>query len=156
MNASALEIRIDDLGGREIKELLMEHLRSLAEVTPPESRHALHLDELRQADITFWSVWEGHEVVGCGALKHLNAEHGEIKSMRTAAVHVRKGVASKVLEHIIAEAKQRGYRRLSLETGAIPYFQPAHSLYRKFGFNNCPPFADYIEDPNSLFMTREL
>ena len=156
MNASALEIRIDDLSGREIKELLMEHLRSLAEVTPPESRHALNLDELCKPDITFWSVWKGPEVVGCGALKQLNAEHGEIKSMRTASAHVRKGVASKVLEHIIAEAKRRGYRRLSLETGAIPYFQPAHSLYRRFGFSDCPPFADYIEDPNSLFMTREL
>lgn len=154
--SAALEIRIDDLSGHEIKKLLMEHLSSLAEVTPPESRHALNLDELRKPDIIFWSVWEGREVVGCGALKHLDAQHGEIKSMRTAPAHVRKGVASKVLEHIIAEAKSRGYRRLSLETGAMPYFRPAHSLYRKFGFNHCPPFASYVEDPNSLFMTMEL
>ena len=153
---AALEIRIDDLSGGEIEKLLMEHLRSLADVTPPESRHALNLDELRKPDITFWSVWQGHEVVGCAALKELDAGHGESKSMRTASAHVRKGVASRILEHIIAEAKQRGYRRLSLETGAMPYFRPAHSLYRKFGFSNCPPFASYIEDPNSVFMTKEL
>lgn len=156
MNTPAFEIRIDDLNGREIQELLMEHLRALAEITPPESRHALNLDELRKPDITFWSVWEQHELVGCGALKHLDAGHGEIKSMRTASAHVRKGVASKVLEHIIAEAKRRRYRRLSLETGATAHFHPAHSLYRKFGFSDCPPFANYIEDPNSLFMTKEL
>ena len=153
---TALEIRIDDLSGCEIGKLLMEHLRSLADVTPPESRHALNLDELRKPEVTFWSVWQGQEVVACAALKQFDAGHGEIKSMRTASAHVRKGVASRVLEHIIAEAKRRGYRRLSLETGAMPYFQPAHGLYRKFGFSNCPPFASYVEDPNSVFMTKEL
>jgi putative acetyltransferase len=151
-----LEIKIDDLSGPDIGELLAEHLRSLAEVSPPESRHALNLDELRKADITFWSVWQGHEVVGCGALKELGVEHGEIKSMRTAAAHLRTGVGTTLLEYIISEAKARGYRRLSLETGAMPYFEPAHRLYRKFGFRNCRPFADYIEDPNSVFMTKEL
>jgi putative acetyltransferase len=118
--------------------------------------HALNLDELRKPDITFWSVWQGQTIVGCGALKELDDRHGEIKSMRTAAAHVRKGVASRILEHIISEAKRRGYRRLSLETGALPYFKPAQSLYRKFGFTNCAPFADYAEDPNSVFMAREL
>lgn len=156
MSASAFEIRIDDLSGFQIEKLLTEHLRSLAAVTPPESRHALNLDELRKPDITFWSVWEGHEIAGCAALKHLDARHGEVKSMRTASAYLRKGVGSKVLEHIIAEARQRGYRRLSLETGSMPYFRPAHGLYRKFGFSKCPPFANYIEDPNSLFMTKEL
>jgi putative acetyltransferase len=151
-----LEIKIGDLSAPEIAGLLGEHLRSLAEVTPPESRHALNLDELRKPDITFWSVWHGQEVVGCGALKELDADHGEIKSMRTAAAHLRKGVASMLLKHIIAEAKRRGYRRLSLETGAMPYFKPAQSLYSKFGFRPCPPFAGYVEDPNSVFMTKEL
>jgi putative acetyltransferase len=151
-----LEIKTGGLGAPEITELLAEHLRSLAEVTPRESMHALHLDELRGTDITFWSIWHGQEVIGCGALKELDAGHGEIKSMRTAKAHLRKGVASRVLEHIIAEAKRRGYRRLSLETGAMPYFKPAQNLYRKFGFTNCSPFADYAEDPNSLFMTMEL
>lgn len=156
MNTAKLEIRIDGLRGPEIVELLTEHLRSLAEVTPPESRHALNLDELRKPDITFWSVWQGQAVVGCGALKELTPEHGEIKSMRTAKAHLRKGVARTLLEHIITEAKRRGYRRLSLETGAMPYFEPAHRLYHKFGFRTCPPFTGYVEDRNSVFMTMEL
>jgi len=154
--APEFEIRIDDLSGLEIAELLSEHLRSLAEVTPACSRHALNLGELREPNVTFWSVWQGSEVVGCGALKELDAKHGEIKSMRTATAHLRKGIATIVLEHLISEAKRRGYRRLSLETGAMPYFGPAHALYQKFGFRTCPPFAGYIEDPNSVFMTREL
>jgi putative acetyltransferase len=156
MTLSQVEIKIDDLSGPEIAELLTEHLRSLAEVSPPESRHALNLGELRKPDITFWSVWRGDEVIGCGALKELNAEHGEIKSMRTATAHVRKGVATILLEHIISEAKRRRYGRLSLETGAMPYFTPAQRLYRKFGFTICAPFAGYREDPNSVFMTKEL
>src|SRR5882724_11000747 len=112
MNTPMLEIKIDDLGGPEIAELLREHLRCLAEVSPVESRHALNLDELRKPDVTFWTVWEGRELVGCGALKELDGEHGELKSMRTANAHVRKGVASRLLEHIISEARRRGYRRL--------------------------------------------
>jgi putative acetyltransferase len=153
---NALKVKLDDLSGPESARLLTEHLRALAEVTPMESRHALNLDELRKPDITFWAVWQGHEVVGCGALKRLDAARGEIKSMRTAAGHLRKGVASMVLEYILAEARRRGYRRLSLETGAGAYFTPAHQLYRKFGFQPCAPFADYVSDPNSVFMTREL
>ena len=156
MNPDRLEIRIDDLRGPEIAELLMEHLRSLAEVSPPGSMHALDLDKLRKPEITFWSLWQGNEVVGCGALKELNPTHGEIKSMRTAAAHLRKGRGSMLLQHIIAEAQRRGYQRLSLETGATDYFKPAHTLYRKFGFIVCSPFADYVEDPNSVFMTKEL
>jgi len=151
-----MEIRVDDLSGAEIAELLTEHLRSLAQVSPPESRHALNLDGLRKPEVTFWSVWQGRELVGCGALKELDREHGEIKSMRTAKAHLRKGVAAKILEHIISEAQRRGYRRLSLETGAMEYFRPAHSLYRKFGFRNCAPFGDYRTDPNSIFMTRDI
>lgn len=155
MNAS-YEIVSDDLNGPEIIELLMEHLRCMAAVSPPESTHALNLDGLRQPAVTLWSVWQNRELMGCGALKELSAEHGEIKSMRTASAHLRKGVGGFVLQHIISVAQQRGYRRLSLETGAKPYFEPAHSLYRKFGFKEGPPFAQYREDPNSLFMTKEL
>src|ERR1041384_2395087 len=151
-NRPEMKIRVDDLSGPEIAEFLREHLRSLAEVSPPESRHALNLDELRKPGLTFWSVWEGGEVVGCGALKELDPQHGEIKSMRTAAAHLRKGVGSAVLKHIILEAKRRGDRRLSLETGSMPYFAPAHALYRKFEFEQCAPFGDYLQDPNSLFM----
>jgi putative acetyltransferase len=154
--AVGLHIKTDDLRGPEIAALLSEHLQSLATITPPGSMHALNLDALRQPEVTFWSVWQQRELVGCGALKELTAGQGEIKSMRTARAHLRKGVAAKVLEHIIAEANRRGYGRLSLETGASEHFEPARSLYRKFGFQPCPPFASYGEDPNSVFMTREL
>jgi transcriptional regulator with XRE-family HTH domain/GNAT superfamily N-acetyltransferase len=156
LRTSGLEIRLDALRGPEIAALLAEHLRCMAEVSPPESRHALNLDKLRTPEITFWTVWQGKELAGCGALKQLDAQHGEVKSMRTATAYLRKGVASLLLEHLISEAKRRGYRRLSLETGAMRYFKPAHKLYRKFGFRNCPPFNGYIEDPNSVFMTKEL
>jgi len=118
--------------------------------------HALDMDGLRQPEITFWSVWEGEELVGCGALKELDTQHAEIKSMRTASAHLRKGVASRLLQHIIEEAKRRHYRRLSLETGSMDSFEPARRLYAKFGFKHCEAFANYVEDPNSVFMTKEL
>ncbi len=156
MNNTNLQIKVDDLRGPEIAELLAEHLRCMHEVTPLKSVHALNLEKLRQPAITFWSVWDGAELAGCGALRELSAEQGEIKSMRTASAHLRKGVGSAVLQHIITEAKRRGYRRLNLETGVFDYFRPAHALYRKFGFQPCGPFADYQEDPNSVFMTKEL
>jgi putative acetyltransferase len=151
-----MEIKIDDLRGSAIAELLQAHLQSMSAISPPESMHALDIDALRQPDITFWSVWEGDELAGGGALKELDTQHAEIKSMRTASAHLRKGVASKLLEHIIKEARRRNYRRLSLETGSMKSFEPAHRLYAKFGFIYCGPFADYIEDPNSVFMTKEL
>lgn len=149
-----MEIRIDDLGGSDIARLLDEHLACMARVSPPESRHALNLDGLRQPDVTFWSAWQGQDLVGCGALKELGPTHGEVKSMRTATAHLRKGVASALLQHIIVEAKRRGYQRLSLETGSMDYFKPAHELYYKFGFRRCAPFAGYVDDPNSVFMSR--
>src|ERR1051325_9177909 len=151
-----MEIRIDDLKGPEIAQLLDEHLQCMAAVSPPESRHALNLDGLRVPDVTFWTVWQDKQLAGCGALKQLDAEHGEIKSMRTAQAWLRQGVASLLLEHIISEARHRSYRRLSLETGAMKYFEPARSLYRKFGFSTCAPFGNYRKDPNSVFMTKEL
>jgi putative acetyltransferase len=151
-----VDIRVDDLTGPEIADLLREHLRHMHELTPAESVHALPIAALRAPEVTFWSVWEGRELMGCGALKELEPRHGEIKSMRTVARHLRKGVAAALLEHILAEARRRAYRRLSLETGAPAAFEPARTLYAKFGFQTCGPFADYIEDPNSVFMTREL
>ena len=111
-----MRIKLDDLTRPEIAELLKEHLASMFLHTPPESVHALPIEGLRSPDITFWSVWENGELLGCGALKELDPQHGEIKSMRTASAHLRKGVARAVAHHIIAEAKRRGYRRLSLET----------------------------------------
>ena len=151
-----MEIRVDDLRGPEIARLLEEHLRNMYEVSPPESVHALDLEALRRPEITFWSVRQGPELLGCGALKELDARHGEIKSMRTAAPHLRKGVAASLMRHILEEARRRSYRRLSLETGSMAAFAPARNLYASFGFQPCGPFADYVDDPNSTFMTREL
>jgi putative acetyltransferase len=151
-----MEIRIDDLRGPEIAALLTEHLECMAQVSPPESRHALDLERLRQPGITFWTVWAGEELSGCGALKEIDWTHGEVKSMRTAKTHVRRGVASMLLQHIIAEAKRRGYRRLSLETGSMAYFEPARILYRKAGFKECAAFVGYKPDPNSVFFTMEI
>ena len=151
-----MQIKIDDLTGSEIHQLLQEHLRSMELHSPPESRHALGIEELRKPEITFWTVWENGELLGCGALKELDARHAEIKSMRTASAHLRKGVARKLLDHILEEAARRGYSRLSLETGSQEAFEPARRLYANFGFTYCEPFADYVEDPNSVFMTREL
>ena len=150
------EIRADDLSGPEVAALLQEHLASVALHSPPESVHALDLEALRTPEVSFWSVWQGSELVGCGALKELDASHGEIKSMRTASSHLRKGAAATLLEHIVNVARKRAYRRLSLETGSMEAFAPARALYARFGFEPCGPFADYVEDPYSVFMTREL
>ena len=151
-----MNIRVDDLTRTEVIDLIRKHLQGMAQHSPPESVHALGLEALRKPNVTFWSVWDGSLLMGCGALKELTATHGEIKSMRTAKAHLRKGVATMLLEHIISEAKRRGYCRLSLETGSMQYFEPAHRLYCKFGFRTCPPFDGYAEDPNSVFMTKEL
>ena len=124
--------------------------------SPPESIHALDLDALRKPDITFWTARENGELLGCGALKQLDPHRGEVKSMRTSTEHLRKGVARKMLEHMINEAKDRGYSRLSLETGSMAAFEPARQMYSSFGFSFCGPFADYIEDPNSVFMMLEI
>jgi len=151
-----VHIKIDDLSGPEIHELLDEHLASMRRHSPPESVHALPIEGLRKPEITFWTVWENGELLGCGSLKELDAQHGEIKSMRTAARHLRKGVARTLLRHIIGEATRRGYRRLSLETGSMEVFESARQLYARHGFIVCEPFADYVEDPNSVCMTKEL
>lgn len=151
-----MEIRRDDLRGPEIKALLEEHLRSMVELSPPESVHALDLEKLRRPEITFCTAWKGRELLGCGALKELDRAHGEVKSMRTAKPHLRKGVAAAMLEHIVGEARKRNYQRLSLETGAPDAFLPARRLYERFGFSYCAPFAEYAEDPYSIFMTLAL
>ena len=151
-----MDIIVDDLSSPEIRALLDEHLANMRSISPPESTHALPIEGLRKPDVTFWTAWENGELLGCGALKELDAEHGEIKSMRTVSRHLRKGVAKALLEYIIAEAGRRGYRRLSLETGSMIEFEPARQLYARAGFVYCLPFADYIEDPNSVFMEREL
>lgn len=151
-----MKIEIDNLTRPEIHKLLQDHLQSVALHSPPESVHALDLEALRQPEITFWTVWEDGELLGCGALKELDPRHAEIKSMKTSSRHLRKGVATNLLKHILEEAKRRGYSRLSLETGSMEAFAPARQFYAKFGFKYCGPFADYVVDPNSIFMTREL
>jgi len=151
-----MQIRIDDLQGPEIAALLEDHLHSMTLHSPPESIHALDLDKLRKPEITFWTLWENGELLGCGAIKELDPTHAELKSMKTDSKHLRKGVAEKLLVHIIEEARRRGYERISLETGSMDAFVPARKLYEKYGFEECGPFGDYVPDANSLFMTKEL
>ena len=149
-------IKIDDLTGDDVIGLLNEHLRGMSQNSPPESVHTLNIADLQKPEITFWSAWEEMNLVGCGALKELDKLNAEIKSMRTTSFYLRKGVAQKILHHIMNQAKKRNYQRLSLETGSMAAFEPARKLYASFGFVYCEPFADYVVDPNSLFMTREL
>lgn len=151
-----MRIEVDDLTHPQVIALLEEHLANMYELSPPESVHALDLGKLRQPEITFWSAWEGDALIGCGALKELSPTHGEIKSMRTPQAIRRRGAGRAVLAHIIDVAKQRGYDRLSLETGSQPGFAPALALYTSFGFTGCGPFAGYREDPHSFFMTLPL
>jgi len=151
-----MDIRLDDLRGPEIARLLQEHLQDMALHSPPESIHALDLDALRRPEISFWCAWDGEALLGCGAIKELDARHGEIKSMRTALAHRRKGVGVRLLQHLLDEADQRRYERVSLETGSMAAFAPAHRLYSSFGFERCGPFADYVEDPYSIFMSKRL
>ena len=122
----------------------------------PGSAHALDLGALKSPDIQFWSAWEGDQVIGIGALKRLSENHAEIKSMHTQSAHRRKGVGSVMLRHVVSAARQSGYIRVSLETGSWPYFTAARELYKRYGFVECPPFADYCPDRNSVFMTLEL
>lgn len=148
-----MQIRIDDLTSPEIAELLQEHLRDMYAASPPESVHALDLNKLRKPEITFWCAWEGNDLLGCGALKELDSSHAEIKSMRSANRFRGMGVGKKMLEHILQVASERKYERLSLETGTQDFFIPARKLYERYGFEYCEPFADYVEDPYSAFMT---
>lgn len=151
-----MKIKIDDLKGKAVARLLQEHHQDMLNHSPPESVHALDIEKLRSPDIIFWTGWIDGELAGCAALKQLNTEHSEIKSMRTSTTHLRQGVANKLLQHLITEAKNKGYKKISLETGSMVAFSPAKELYKKFGFRECEPFADYQEDPYSVFMTMVL
>lgn len=159
-----MDIRIDPLHNPQILALLHEHLAHMHSQSPPESVHALDVDALRQPDITFWSAWDGDTLLGCGALKalaprwcrHPDQAEGEIKSMRTKAVHRGQGVAAAIVQTILAQAQARGYYRLNLETGSQDGFAAARRLYARHGFTRCGPFADYTDDPNSVFMTLAL
>ncbi|GHA81549.1 GNAT family N-acetyltransferase [Cognatilysobacter bugurensis] len=149
-----MDIRSGDLEHPAVVALLRGHLSELAGLSPAGSVHALGLERLRAADITFWSAWDGDALLGCAALRQLDALHGEVKSMRTATPHRGRGVAAELLLHLIDEAHRRGYERLSLETGTSAEFAAAHRLYARSGFTDCGPFGDYRPDPHSRFMTR--
>ncbi len=151
-----MKIITDDPGRSPVRELLEAHLAGMHDATPPESVHALDIDGLRAPEITFWTVWDGEELLGCGALKELDDTHGEIKSMRTADEHLGKGVASHLMDNLLDVARERGYTRLSLETGSGGPFEAALRFYEKYGFEYCGPFADYKPDPFSRFMTLSL
>jgi putative acetyltransferase len=151
-----LRFELDDLSRSEVHRLLEEHLADMHATSPPESIHALDLRELRSAAVEFWSAWEGTELRGCGALKDLGGGDVELKSMRTAPAARGKGVGTEMLRHLLKVAAGRGYRRVWLETGSQDFFAPARRLYARHGFTPCEPFADYVPDPNSVFMTLHL
>lgn len=151
-----MDIRLDDLSGPEIAAFLDEHMDEMKAVTPPESIHALSLKGLQGPAVTMWTVWEATELIGCGAIMELDTLHAELKSMRTSAAWRGQGVASALLAHLLREARNRGYRRVSLETGSMAHFEPAREFYLKHGFQYCGPFATYADDPSSVFMTMEL
>ena len=165
-------ITLDDLTGAEIIALLQQHLHDMHLTSPPESVHALDLSGLKAAEVSFWTLWLSppatpgkdpatdaqplQQLAGCGALKQLDSQSAEIKSMRTAESFRRQGVAAAMLTHLIETARARGYQRLYLETGSMAYFAPARALYLRYGFTECEPFADYVLDPNSVFMVKQL
>jgi putative acetyltransferase len=151
-----MKIVIDDLSGPQIAAFLHAHVAEMKKVTPPQSVHALDLEGLRLPAVTFWSVLDGDTIAGCGAIKELDSISAEVKSMRVAPASKRQGIASGLLTHMAEEARRRGYRRLSLETGSLPYFAPARALCARHGFTECGPFASYSEDPNSVYMTMAL
>lgn len=150
-----MEIKVDDLSGEVIK-LLEEHLADMYATSPPGSVHALDVNALKSAEITFFSGWSNGELMGCVAIKELDSSHVELKSMRTSSHARNSGVASKLLKHVLNIASSNGYQTISLETGSQEFFKPARNLYEKFGFSYCEPFGGYELDPNSQFMTRAL
>lgn len=156
MKLDKLNIRIDELSDQRVIRFLQDHLQLMREITPPGCVHALDIDALKRPEVTFWTVWDEQTLICCGALKELDPQHAELKSMRTAPAHLEQGVASVLLNHIISEAKKRNYKRLSLETGSYEAFVPARKLYEKFGFDYCGPFSDYATSSNHVFMTIQL
>jgi putative acetyltransferase len=144
-----------DFSDPRVIALLETHLINARAETAPGSAHALDLNGLQSPDVSFWTIWEDEALLGIGALKRLSGDHGEIKSMHTAQSVRGRGVGSAILRHIIATARARGMSRVSLETGSWEYFRPARALYASHGFVECPPFADYVSDPNSIFMSLD-
>jgi putative acetyltransferase len=153
---TTISIQPGDLADARVIRLLTDHLTDMFATSPAESVHALDVTGLAVPEVAFWTIADGDELLGCVALKELDAEHGELKSMRTDAAARGRGLGARLLDHVLAESARRGYRRVSLETGSQEFFRPARTLYAKYGFRECGPFGDYRLDPNSVFMTLEL
>jgi putative acetyltransferase len=151
-----MDIEIDNPTRPDVMELLGEHLADMYATSPPESVHALDVEALTAPGVTFWTARRDGVLVGCGALKELDPDHGELKSMRTTAAARGTGVGKALLVYLVAEGRSRGYSRLSLETGTQEYFAPARGLYAGQGFTGCGPYADYAEDPHSAYFTLVL
>ena len=153
---STTDIQLGDLADERVLRLLDGHLADMFATSPVESVHALDVSALAASGVTFWTIADGDDVLGCVALKELDPEHGELKSMRTDAAARGRGLGARLLEHVLDESRRRGYRRVSLETGSQDFFAPARALYAKHGFRETGPFGDYALDPHSVFMTLEL
>lgn len=151
-----MKFKIDDLTDSAVLELLADHINHMSINSPPESRHVLDVSDLKKADITFWSLWNKQNLLGCVALKQLSEDAGEIKSMKVAPNYIRQGVGNKLLDYLTQVAQERGYQRLYLETGSMNYFKPARKLYENNGFKYCEPFANYIKDDNNVFMVKTI
>ena len=154
--SSGMRIEVDDLSRPQVHALLTEHLEDMHATSPAESVHALDLSGLRGPDVSVWTAWEAEVLLGIAALKELSPDHGELKSMRTAEAARGQGVASRLLVHVLDDARRRGFARVSLETGTQEYFAAAHRLYERNGFVECPPFGDYVLDPSSTFFSLSL
>ena len=149
----SIEGNFDNL---EVNDLLKKHFIELRSVSPEGSTHVLDIDGLKDPSIKFWSLWEDNNLIGCGALKFLEKDHGEFKSIRVADEFKKKGAGERIINHLIEEAKKLKISKLSIETGAGDFFLPARNLFSKFGFKSCPPFAHYKDDPNSCYYTLNL
>lgn len=152
----SLSILPANLETPEFEALIETHADLMLSLSPPGSCHFLPMEGLRDPAVTVWEMRDGERLVGCGGLKELSATHGEVKSMHTLQSERGRGLGRKMLEHVLSEASARGYQRVSLETGSMDGFLPSRTLYLNRGFEVCPPFADYVEDPNSVFMTMAL
>lgn len=151
-----MQIQLDDPHRDDVLALLEEHLADMYATSPPESVHALDPAALALPGVSFWTARDDGLLLGCVALKRLSDDHAELKSMRTATAARRRGVAGRLLDHVVTTSRQRGHRRISLETGAEDYFAPARTLYAARGFTECGPFEGYVLDPNSVFLTLAL
>jgi putative acetyltransferase len=138
----------------EVHKLLIKHFIELRAASPEGSAHVLDIDGLKHSSIKFWSLWENKSLAGCGALKFLNNEHGEFKSIRVHDAFRRKSFGTKIIKLLIKEAQNLNIKQISIETGAGDFFIPARKLFKNYGFKPCKPFAHYKEDINSIYLTK--